>query len=380
MKIAVYGLGYVGCVTAACLAHQGHRVVGVDPDGHKVARINAGRSPIVEPQLDELVAEARAAGRLEATTDGGALPGTCDVTIVCVGTPSRSNGELDLQFLERAAQQIGAGLAGSAGHPVVAFRSTMLPGTTAGRMVPLLREASGLRPGEDFGVAMCPEFLREASGVADFYDPPFTVVGAQDDRTVQVLRGLFAFTGRPVHAVDLETAEALKYACNAFHAVKVAFANEVGQVCKATGADARTVMSIFCEDDRLNLSPSYLRPGYSFGGSCLPKDLRALLHRSQRLDIDLPLLTSVPGSNERHMRRAATQVLEGGHRRVAMLGLSFKSGTDDLRESPYVDLAEILIGKGVDLAIYDAAVNPARLFGANRRYMVVCVCRTSTGS
>jgi GDP-mannose 6-dehydrogenase len=368
LRVAVFGLGYVGSVTATCLARAGHEVIGVDPDQHKVDLIRQGRSPIVEPGLDEIVADAHAAGRLDAVTSLDSLVDR-DLTIVCVGTPSKANGDLDLRFAERVASDIGAALAGNDGYHVVVFRSTMLPGTVQGRLVPLLERASGRTVGETMGVAMCPEFLREASSVADFFDPPLTVVGAGDDRAASVVRNLFAFLDAPVEVVDVQTAEALKYACNAFHAIKVSFANEIGRLCQGTGADSRQVMQLFCRDESLNLSPAYLRPGFSFGGSCLPKDLRALVYRARSLDIDLPLLASVLPSNEHHLRRAVDWVLEAEIRSAAILGLSFKAGTDDLRESPSVALSEMLIGKGVELRIYDAHVNPDRLFGANRLYV-----------
>ncbi|MBA2497659.1 MAG: nucleotide sugar dehydrogenase [Acidimicrobiia bacterium] len=368
LRIAVFGLGYVGSVTASCLARAGHDVIGVDPDQHKVDLMSEGRSPIVEPGLNEIVAEARTAGRLGAVTSLDSLAER-DLTIVCVGTPSKSNGDLDLHFAERVATDIGAALADSDSYHVVVFRSTMLPGSVQGRLVPLLEAASGRTVGETLGIAMCPEFLREGSSVSDFFDPPLTVIGADDDRAAGVVRRLFAFLDAPAEVVDVPSAEALKYACNAFHAIKVSFANEIGRLCQATGADSRQVMQLFCRDESLNLSAAYLRPGFSFGGSCLPKDLRALVHRARSLDIDLPLLASVLPSNEHHLRRAVDWVLETGIRTAAILGLSFKAGTDDLRESPSVALAEMLIGKGIELRIYDAHVNPERLFGANRFYV-----------
>ena len=369
MRIAVFGVGYVGSVTAACLAREGHTVIGVDPDERKVARIRAGRSPVVERDLDELIAEVRGLGRLDATTDAREAVRLADVSLVCVGTPSMSNGDLNLRYAERVASDIGGALAGQNRCHVVVFRSTMLPGSVEGRLAPILASASGMRVGEELGIAMCPEFLRESTGVADFYDPPFTVCGVGDERTTNTVRELFAFIDAPFHRVDVPTAEALKYACNAFHGIKVAFANEMGRFCQASGGDARALMRIFCADDRLNLSAYYLRPGFSFGGSCLPKDLRAAVHRARRLDLELPLLSATLASNAAHLRSAVEWVLFSGVRTATLLGLSFKVGTDDLRDSPYVELAETLIGKGVALCVYDANVNPLRLSGTNRAYV-----------
>lgn len=369
MKVAVLGLGYVGSVTAACLAKEGHHVVGVDLDVRKVDLINEGRSPIIEPGLDDLVAEARRSGRLRAVTNLVEGVAGADVSIVCVGTPSQANGEIDLRFVERVAADIGQILAASSDPHVVMFRSTMLPGTVESCLVPILEASSGRQRGPALGVAMCPEFLREARGIKDFYDPPFTVVGTSDASAAVAVQRLLSFLDAPVHVVDLAVAESLKYACNAFHAVKVSFANEIGRLCQASGADSRQVMELFCQDTQLNVSPVYLRPGFSFGGSCLPKDVRALVHRARSLDLDLPLVASTLASNDIHLRKAFDWVLATGSRSVALFGLSFKSGTDDLRESPCVELAELLVGKGIDLRIYDANVRPGQLYGANEVYV-----------
>jgi GDP-mannose 6-dehydrogenase len=370
MRIVVFGMGYVGCVSAACLADDGHGVTGVDLDDAKVAMIESGHSPIIEPKLDDIVAAARESGRLRATSDGREAFAECDLAIVCVGTPSQPSGALDLSHVERVAEELGSSLAKLDGFRVVAFRSTMLPGSVEGVLIPTLERASGKRAGVDFGVAFCPEFLREASGVDDFLDPPMTVVGVSDDRTADVLREIFSFTDRPFHVVSFATAEALKYSCNAFHAVKITFANEIGRLCQQVGADARDVMRIFCDDDRLNLSSAYLRPGFAYGGSCLPKDLRALVQRARNLDVDIPMLASLSWSNESLVRQATRLALrDDSARRVALMGLSFKPGTDDLRESPFVELAETLIGKGLDVRIYDRNVNPTMLRGANKRFV-----------
>jgi GDP-mannose 6-dehydrogenase len=369
MDVAVVGLGYVGAVTSACLAEMGHTVVGVDVDRQKVDEIEAGRSPIVEPRLEELVAAGRNSDRLRVTTDLAGALGTCDVVMVCVGTPARSDGTVNLEHVERVSGEIGRELAGAERFVAVVFRSTVPPGTVDGQLRPVLERESSRKADDDFGVAMAPEFLREGSGVADFFEPPFIVAGVRDERTLGVVTDLFAGLERPTHALAIEQAESLKYACNAFHALKITFANEVGRLLGAVGVDARDVMHVFCEDDILNISTAYLRPGFAFGGSCLPKDMRALMHLARIHDVDVPMLTGILRSNESHLRLAVRRVLDAEAREVALLGLSFKPETDDLRESPYVELAETLVGKGVRLRIYDPIVNPERLIGANRRYI-----------
>jgi GDP-mannose 6-dehydrogenase len=341
----------------------------VDPDPHKTDPLREGRSPIIETGVDELVRAARDAGTLEAGSDAASALAPAQLSLVCVGTPSQRNGSLDLRYLERVAAEIGRWLGGAPGFHAVVFRSTMVPGTINSRLVPILERESGRRVDSDFGVAVCPEFLREGSAVSDFFDPPLTLCGVRDERTAALLQELFGFLRAPFHTVDVVTAESLKYACNTFHAVKIAFANEIARISHAAGADSRKVMRLLCEDDHLNISTAYLRPGFAFGGSCLPKDLRALLYHARALDQDLPLLQGVVSSNEQHLRAGVREVLATGAREVALLGLSFKTGTDDLRESPYVELAETLLGKGIALRIYDPHVNPERLFGANRRYM-----------
>jgi GDP-mannose 6-dehydrogenase len=369
MDVAVVGLGYVGAVTSACLADMGHTVVGVDVDRQKVDEIEAGRSPIVEPRLEELVAAGRKTDRLRVTTDLARALSTCDVVMVCVGTPARSDGTVNLEHVERVSAEMGRELARADKFVAVVYRSTVPPGTVDGQLRPVLERESSLRADDDFGVAMAPEFLREGSGVADFFEPPFIVAGVRDERTLAIVTELFAGLERPTHALSIEQAESLKYACNAFHALKITFANEVGRLLGAVGVDARDVMHVFCEDERLNISTAYLRPGFSFGGSCLPKDMRALTHLARVHDVDVPVLTGILQSNESHLRLAVRRILDAEAREVALLGLSFKPETDDLRESPYVDLAETLVGKGVRLRIYDPIVNPERLIGANRRYI-----------
>jgi GDP-mannose 6-dehydrogenase len=367
--VVVVGLGYVGAVTSACLAEMGHTVVGVDVDRQKVDEIEAGHSPIVEPRLEELVAAGRQTGRLQVTTDLADAIGTCDVVMVCVGTPARSDGTVNLEHVERVSAEIGRELARAEKFIAVVYRSTVPPATVDGQLRPVLERESSRNADDDFGVAMAPEFLREGAGVADFFEPPFIVAGVRDDRTLGIVTELFAGLERPTHALSIEQAESLKYACNAFHALKITFANEIGRLLGAVGVDARDVMQVFCEDERLNISNAYLRPGFAFGGSCLPKDMRALMHLARVNDVDVPMLTGILRSNESHLRLAVRRILDVEARDVALLGLSFKPETDDLRESPYVELAETLVGKGVRLRIYDPIVNPERLIGANRRYI-----------
>lgn len=377
MKVAVFGLGYVGSVTAACLAANGHDVWGVDVDTAKVDPITEGRSPVVEPGLDELMASGVAAGRLHATTDPRLALEGADVSLICVGTPSTASGSTDLTYIRRAVQDIAAAAKDVAppdsGFHSIVIRSTVPPGTVDDVVGPAL--AGELSPGElstggfTFGTAMCPEFLREGSGLADFFAPPFVVVGTADARVGDALTELFGFLPTPVQVVDVRTAEALKYACNAFHATKVSFANEMGRIFRFYGVDSRQVMEIFCQDTSLNISPYYLRPGFAFGGSCLPKDLRSVLHLARTNDTDLPLLAGTLATNELIVRDVVDRVLASPGREVALLGLSFKTATDDLRESPSVELAERLIGKGYNLRIYDSIVNPSRLVGANKRHV-----------
>jgi GDP-mannose 6-dehydrogenase len=367
--VSVFGLGYVGCVSAACLAREGHTVVGVDVSRSKVDMINAGTATIVEHGIGELVAEMVAAGRLTATTNVADAVARSEISLVCVGTPSQANGGLDLAYVRRVASEIGAALRDKSGWHVVVIRSTVLPGTTAEVVVPILEEASGKKAGRDFGVSMNPEFLREGTSIKDFDDPPFTVIGAEDERTAKTVASLYAGLKAPVRVVQLAVAEMVKYACNSFHGLKVAFGNEIGSICKALRVDSHEVMRIFCEDTKLNIAPTYLRPGFAFGGSCLPKDLRALSYRARQLDIDTPVLAAALSSNEAQIARAYEMVRATGSRRVGVLGLAFKAGTDDLRESPIVTLVERLIGKGMQLAIYDGHVSRANLIGSNREYI-----------
>jgi len=370
MRISVFGLGYVGAVSAACLAGDGHDVTGVDPQPVKVDLLNRGRSPVVEEGLTELVGTSVAAGRLRATVAcPEAVRGT-ELGFVCVGTPSQTNGSLDLTYLRRVGEDIGAALRERDGFFVVVLRSTVLPGTTQEVLVPILERASGKRAGRDFGVCANPEFLREGSAVHDFHHPPKVVIGASDERSRRLLTPVAERPGAPTIQTEVRLAEMVKYADNAWHALKVAFANEIGSLAKAQGLDGRRVMEVFCADQKLNLSSAYLRPGFAFGGSCLPKDVRALAYKGRGLDLDLPLLNAVLPSNRQQLERAFQLVTDADHRRIGVLGLSFKAGTDDLRESPMVDLVERLLGKGYDLRVYDGNVNLAKLVGANRDYIL----------
>ncbi len=370
MKIAVFGLGYVGVVSAACLARDGHDVVGVDPNPVKVDLLRQGKNPIVEPGLEELIVSAVSAGRLVAGSDPAAAVAQCELLMVCVGTPGQPNGSLDLTYVRRVVQQIGAQLAAAPGYKVVVIRSTLLPGSMQSVVIPTLEESSGQRAGKDFGVCINPEFLREGSAIYDFDHPPKTVIGASDERAAGRVRELYARLAAPLILTDLRTAEMVKYIDNSWHALKVTFANEVGRLCKAMGVDARQAMRLFCMDTKLNISNAYLRPGFAFGGSCLPKDVRALTYQGRLLDVDTPVLSSILASNQLHIAHALAMIRATGRRRVGLLGLSFKEGTDDLRESPIVTLAEQLIGKGYEVAVYDHNVRLASLLGANREYIL----------
>jgi GDP-mannose 6-dehydrogenase len=371
--LSIFGLGYVGCVSAACFADRGHRVIGLDPDTRKLEMVVHGRAPVVEERIDDLIADAVTAGSLTVTDDPIEAVRRTELSLVCVGTPSAADGSVSTRHLQNVCQEIGRALAEKRDRHVVVFRSTMVPGTCAGILVPILEEASGKRAGVDFGVCVNPEFLREGRSVRDFFDPPKTVVGESDPRSGELTMRLYDDLPGDRFRVPIALAEMAKYVDNGFHALKVAFANEIGALCHALGLDSRAVMAVFAADHKLNISPAYLRPGFAFGGSCLPKDLRAIVHTARSGNVDVPLLANVLPSNEAHLRRAVDLVTAIGRRRVGLLGLSFKPGTDDLRESPLVELAERLIGKGYRMKIYDANVAISRLLGANRDYISRCL-------
>ena len=370
MKISVLGLGYVGAVSAACLARDGHEVIGVDPERTKVELINAGKTPIIEADVGPIIATQVAAGKLRATTGLADAVRQTDLSLVCVGTPSLPNGGIDLKYVRRVCEEIGDTLAAHPGAPVIVMRSTMLPGTMREVVIPTLEKFSGKRAGEEFGVCINPEFLREGTAVHDYYHPPKTVIGEVNRASGDLLASLYGAMPGPMIRSDIETAEMVKYADNAWHALKVGFANEIGNLCKGVGVDAHRVMDIFCQDRKLNLSPYYLKPGFAFGGACLPKDVRALLYKAKTLDLSLPILSSILPSNALQIERGLQAVMQAGGRRIGILGFSFKAGTDDLRESPMVELAERLIGKGYELRIYDRNVSLAAVHGANRDYIL----------
>ncbi len=370
MKISIFGLGYVGTVSAGCLASNGHEVIGVDPVQTKVDLISSGRSPIIEVEINELIASCVQQGRLRATTDHLEAIRNTELSFVCVGTPSQTNGNLDLRYIRRICEQIGQGLKQTAARHTVVIRSTILPGTMHKIVIPILEESSGKKAGKDFGVCHNPEFLREGSAVKDFHAPPKTVIGELDQASGAQLATLYKDLSAPLIRTDLETAEMVKYVDNSWHALKIGYANEIGNLCKAFSIDAHQVMNIFCQDKKLNISPAYLLPGFAFGGSCLPKDLRALAYQAKIHDLQLPILSSILPSNELQIARGLQLIMEKGHKRVGVLGFSFKAGTDDLRESPVIEVIERLLGKGYDLRIYDKNVNIASLVGANRDFIL----------
>jgi GDP-mannose 6-dehydrogenase len=370
MKISIFGLGYVGAVSAGCLASDGHDLIGVDPNQTKVDLINKGVTPIIEKDVGEMIAEAVKASRLRATTSVAEAVNASDLSLVCVGTPSQLNGNLDLSYVRRVCEEIGGAIKGKASFHVVVARSTMLPGSMRDVVIPALEHASSKLAGKDFGVCNNPEFLREGTAVFDYYHPPKTVIGETDTRAGDLLMQLYAKMDAPLVRTTVEVAEMVKYADNNWHALKVVFANEIGNICKAVGIDGHKVMEIFCQDTKLNLSPYYMKPGFAFGGSCLPKDVRALTYKARSLDLDVPVLSAILPSNARQIARATDMIVAKGHRKVGVLGFAFKAGTDDLRESPMVDVIEHLIGKGFDLRLYDKNVNLATLTGANRDYIL----------
>jgi GDP-mannose 6-dehydrogenase len=370
LKISIFGLGYVGTVSAGCLAHAGHDVIGVDPVRTKVDLINSGQTPIIEAEINEIIGSSTRSGKLQATDDPAFAISETELSFVCVGTPSQPNGNLDLRFIRRICEQIGGALRHKSARHTVVIRSTILPGTMRTIVIPILQEFSGKEAGKDFGVSNNPEFLREGTAVKDFRRPPKTVIGELDSASGDLLASIYEGIDAPLIRTDIESAEMIKYVDNCWHALKIGFANEIGNLCKTLGIDAHAVMDIFCQDRKLNISAAYLKPGFAFGGSCLPKDLRAISYKAKMEDLQLPIITSILHSNEIQVARGLQMIMDKGHMRVGVLGFSFKAGTDDLRESPVIEVIERLIGKGYDLRIYDRNVNLASLVGANRDYIL----------
>ena len=370
LRISIFGLGYVGTVSAACLANEGHQIVGVDPVQSKIDLINTGRSPIIESDIDERIVSAVRSGSLRATNDVSLAINETEVSFVCVGTPSQRNGNLDLTYIKRVCEEIGQVLKYKAARHVIVIRSTVVPGTMHEIVIPILEASSGKRAGVDWGICHNPEFLREGSAVKDFYFPPKTVVGELDQSSGDLVAKLYRELDAPLIRTDLGTAEMVKYVDNSWHALKIGFANEIGSLCQSFSIDAHEVMKIFCQDHKLNISPTYLSPGFAFGGSCLPKDLRALAYQAKVRDLEVPIIASILPSNALQVTRGVQLIVEKGHTRVGVLGFSFKAGTDDLRESPVIEVIERLIGKGYDLRIYDQNVNLASLVGANRDFIL----------
>ena len=370
MKISIFGMGYVGAVSAGCLATDGHEVIGVDPNPTKVELINRGLTPIIEKDIGEMIQSAVGKGTLRATTSVAEAVTGSDISLICVGTPSQLNGNLDLSYVRRVCEEIGQALRDKDSFHVVVARSTMLPGSMRNVVIPTLEQSSGKVAGRDFGVCNNPEFLREGTAVYDYYNPPKTVIGETDALAGDMLVRLYEKMDAPLVRTSVETAEMVKYTDNNWHALKVAFANEIGNLSKALGIDGHEVMEIFCKDTKLNLSAYYMKPGFAFGGSCLPKDVRALTYQGHSLDLDLPVLNSIMPSNQRQIQKGIDLVMGYGKRKIGVLGFAFKAGTDDLRESPLVEVIEALLGKGFDLRLYDRNVNLAALTGANRDYIL----------
>jgi GDP-mannose 6-dehydrogenase len=370
VKISIFGMGYVGVVSAACQAGDGHTVVGVDPNQSKVDLINAGKNPIVEEGLGALLATGVDTGLISATSDAAGAVAATDVSFICVGTPSLANGGLDLTYVRRVCEEIGRAIGGKDSFHVVVARSTMLPGSMLEIVIPTLEEFSGKIAGEDFGVCSNPEFLREGTAIHDYRNPPKIVIGEVDRRSGDLLAELYENIDAPLIRTDLATAEMVKYTDNVWHALKVGFANEIGNLCKAIDIDGHAVMDIFCQDTKLNLSSAYMRPGFAFGGSCLPKDLRAINHKARSLHLEMPIIGHVLAANEKQIERGLSMIMDKGNKKISVLGFSFKAGTDDLRESPLVEVIERLIGKGYDMRLYDKNVNLAKLTGANKDYIL----------
>lgn len=369
MNISIFGLGYVGCVGSACFASMGHNVIGVDVSRTKVDLINAGRPTIIEKEIDQLCREAHDSGRLKATTDAASAVAATDISFIAVGTPGTGHGHLDLSYIYGVAREIGQALAGKDGFHVVAIRSTVMPGTNR-KVAEIIEEASGKKRGEDFAVVSNPEFLREGTSVHDFMNPPLTLIGTDSPRAAEVMRELYSPLPAEFIATDIEVAEIMKYVNNTFHALKIVFGNEVGAICRQLGIDSHKVMDIFCRDRQLNISPYYFKPGFAYGGSCLPKDTAALVALASDNYVDTPVIRHIPASNQAHKQRAVELIMAQGKRKVGIFGLSFKAGTDDLRCSPIVEVVETLLGRGYEISIYDKNVQVSRLTGTNREFIM----------
>jgi GDP-mannose 6-dehydrogenase len=369
MKIGIFGLGYVGCVMAACLVSEGHQVVGIDVNPLKVDMINAGRSPIIETGLQELIRIGRSTGNLKASLSPQYVVSESEISVICVGTPSNENGSLKLEFVENVCQEIGTALKEVQHYHLVVIRSTVLPGTVEKHLIPILEKYSGKKAGVHFGVCMNPEFLREGSAIKDYRHPSFVMIGELDQRSGDALEAIYTGIQTEIVRSNIRTAEMVKYTCNAFHALKVVFGNEIGTIAKFNGVDGQEVMDIICKDSQLNISPKYLQPGFAFGGSCLPKDLRAILYRAKELDVELPTLKSLLQSNQQHIQAGIRMIEKTQKHRIGIFGMSFKAGTDDVRESPVITLVETLIGRGYQVRIYDENIQLARMVGANKQYL-----------
>jgi len=371
-------MGYVGAVCSACLSELGYKIVGVDVNTDKIQMINNGKSPIVEEGLQEMIRSGVSSGRIIATTDTGFAIKTTQISMICVGTPSKHSGDLDLCYVQRVCEEIGEQLKNKDEYHLVILRSTVLPGTCKNIVRKTLERTSGKKVGTDFGIAMNPEFLRESTAINDFFYPPMIVIGANDKKSGDIAEQLYEAIDAPIIRKSIEVAELIKYSCNVWHATKVSFANEIGSIAKAVGVDGREVMDAVCQDKKLNVSPYYMKPAFSFGGSCLPKDVRALSYRSRQLDLSTPLIESLMPSNKAQLMRGYDLITKTGKKKIALLGLSFKSGTDDLRESPFVEMVEMLIGKGYDIAIYDENIEYAKVHGANKDYINLHIPHIST--
>ncbi len=369
MNISIFGLGYVGAVSLGCLIRDGHEVIGIDIDQAKLDLLTQGHSPIIEEGMQELISNAASSGRMQVSTKAEVGILNSDASFICVGTPSQSNSSQNLDYIKRVCEEIGTALKEKESYHLVVIRSTVFPGTLDSVIKPILEEYSGKCCGTDFDLCFQPEFLREGSSIKDYDNPPYTIVGTNSERAVETMREIFGHLPCPIHATDLGSAEMLKYACNMFHALKITFANEIGRLAQSLSVDPHSVMDLVCKDTHLNISPVYMKPGFAYGGSCLPKDLKAMLYIAKNSDIQVPMLQGIQPSNQNHIDHAIDMVLATGKKKVGMIGLSFKTGTDDLRESPLVSMAERFIGKGLDLKIHDPEVHLSKLIGANRQYI-----------